>query len=134
MQIDETWVPVKVAKATVLHVEAGRATIRWSLEGGANHEWIVTFIPEGTRRGSGAYILGGPDPVIDSNGLISWEVPEGDVEDADSFVKQSVEATNKRFLVKLDAERQRIRREQESVQRTAATAEELQKKLDDLNR
>jgi hypothetical protein len=122
-----------VSKAKVVSVLKGLVTVSWDLEGGVSREWIARFRPYGTRRGSGAYVISGSDPKADSDRRITWTVPEGDVDDADSFVKQSVKWTNEQYEGFVESERQSDLRNKESAREEPSEPEDAQNRLDGLN-
>ena len=95
----KSWVPVTVARATVIDANEGFATVRWTLIGGTTEDWIARFRGYGTRKGSGEYVLTSSEPAIALDLSITWNVPYVDIEDAESYVKQSVEATNLAYFL-----------------------------------
>lgn len=130
---DQDWIPVMVSKANVVSVSNGLVTVIWDLEGGVSGEWIARFHPYGTRRGSGAYVVTPTDPKVDSDRRITWTVPEGDVGDADSFVKQSVKWTNQQYEGFVESERQSAMLKEEIDQEEQTNSEDVRQRLDELN-
>ena len=129
---DETqWAPVEIIGATVKSVKNGRAEIEWRLTKEADHDWITTFRPSGTRSGSGAFTLSHDEPNA-YIGRIIWEVPEQDVEGADSYVRSSVLATNAAYLELLKKRAQDNARQLELQREEAMKKAELQRRLDEL--
>lgn len=129
MPTPQHWVPVIVSKANVVSVSNGLVTVSWDLEGGASVEWIDQFQPYGTRRGSGAYVVTPSDPKIHSDRRITWTVPEGDVGDADAFVKQSVKWTNQQYEGFVESERQNALRDEENAREEQSQLEDVEKRL-----
>ncbi len=129
----QDWVPVSVSKADVLDVSNGRITIRWVLAGNDLPDWTRLFEPYGTRRGSGAYVLSGGNPRVTDTQAITWTVPEEDIEDADSYVKQSVDWTNRQFEGLLSAEGLKAQYERVLAERKDTLQKSAQAQVDDLN-
>lgn len=130
---DQDWIPVMVSQANVVSVSNGLVTVSWDLEGGVSGEWIARFHPYGTRRGSSAYVVTGSDPKVNADRRITWTVPEGDVGDADLFVKQSVKWTNQQYEGYVQSERQSALREEESAREEQSKLEDEHERLDELN-
>ena len=57
------------------------------------------FRPSGSREGSTEFVMASGDPRVDMTEIVTWQGPEGDIDGADSFVKSSVEATNRRIPI-----------------------------------
>jgi hypothetical protein len=91
-----------VGEARAVRAQGPLVEVVWRLEGGADAEWAVCFVPDGPRHGSHPYVSGRP-PSLRSNGSLDgllevwWVVPEGDIEDAQRYVRDAVEAANRRY-------------------------------------
>ncbi len=133
MADDQQWEPVRIGNRTAVASSHGRVTIQWSLVGGFTREWAWCFHPAGSKSGSDDFVMGSGDPRVDMTEVVTWQVPEGDLAGADSFVKSSVEATNSAYRSQLIKQRQP---DAESRKREKAEAEhlrDLQRKLDELD-
>ena len=126
------WVRVSIESKRVVSSADGRVLIEWALAGGWNTEWAQTFAGAGNRSGSMDFVMGTPDPLATNAKVIVWQVPEGDLAGAVSYVAGSVAVTNDAYRAL------QVRKKQDALQRHAkATAEdahlqELQRKLDEL--
>ncbi len=65
--------------------------------------------------------------------IVTWQVPEDDIEGADSFVKSSVEATNASYRSQLIKQGQSASERREREKAEVEHLDELQRKLDELN-
>ncbi len=133
MADDDVWEPVTIGGRTAISSSHGRVTIQWRLAGGFTREWAWCFRPSGTRTGSEGFVSGSGDPHVDMTEVVTWQVPEADIEGADSFVRTSIEATNGAYRLQLVAqgqtEAERRARERNEADHLAA----LQRRLDALD-
>jgi hypothetical protein len=133
MADDHEWESVEIGERRAISSSHGRVTIQWRLVGGFTREWAWCFRPSGSKKGSPAFVTASGDPHVDMTEVVTWQVPEGDLAGADSFVKSSIEATNDAYRLQLDREGQT---EPERRARETAEAEhldELQRRLDELD-
>jgi len=133
MADDQEWETVEIGGRTAISSSHGRVTIQWRLVGGFTREWAWCFRPSGSKKGSPAFVTGSGDPRVDMTEMVTWQVPEGDIAGADSFVKSSVEATNDAYRLQLvrqgQTESERRAREKAEAEHLAG----LQRKLDELD-
>ena len=118
MADDQEWEPVEIGGRTAISSSHGRVTIQWRLVGGFTREWAWCFRPSGSKKGSPAFVTGSGDPRVDMTEMVTWQVPEGDIAGADSFVKSSVEATNDAYRDKRSRSAGRGRRLKRSISPT----------------
>ena len=133
MAEDQKWEPVEIGDRTAVSSSHGRVTIQWSLIGGFTREWAWCFRPAGSKKGSGDFVMASGDPRVDMTEIVTWQVPEGDIDGADSFVKSSVEATNDAYRSQLIKQRQPDSERRENEKAEAEHLDELQRKLDELD-
>ena len=133
MADDQEWEPVKIGGRTVVASSHGRVTIQWSLVGDFTREWAWCFRPTGSKEGSGDFVAASGDPRVDMTEIVTWQVPEGDIAGADSFVKSSVEATNNAYRSQLIKQKQPDAERRERERAEAEHLDELQRKLDELD-
>jgi len=124
------WEPVEIGNRTAVSSSHGRVTIQWSLVGGFTREWAWCFRPSGSKKGSAAFVTASGDPHVDMTEIVTWQVPEGDLDGADSFVKSSVEATNDAYRSELVKQGQSGAERREKEKAEAEHLDELQRKLD----
>jgi hypothetical protein len=73
------------------------------------------------------------DPRVDMTEVVTWQVPEGDIAGADSFVKSSVEATNNAYRSQLIKQGQSDSERRKRERAEAEHLDELQRRLDELD-
>ena len=73
------------------------------------------------------------DPRVDMTEFVTWQVPEGDIDGADSFVKHSVEGTNDAYRSQLIKQGQSDPERRRKEKAEAEHLDELQRKLDELD-
>jgi len=133
MADDEEWEPVEIGERTAISSSHGRVTIQWSLVGGFSREWAWCFRPTGSKKGSADFVTASGDPRVDMTEIVTWQVPEADINGADSFVKRSVEATNDAYRSQLKKQGQSEPERRDKEKAEAEHLEELQRKLDQLD-
>jgi len=130
---DQEWEPVEIGGRTAVASSHGRVTIQWSLIGGFTREWAWCFRPTGSKKGSKEFVTASGDPRVDMTEIVTWQVPEGDIDGADSFVKRSVEATNDAYRSQLIKQGQSDPERRRKEKAEAEHLGELQRKLDQLD-
>jgi hypothetical protein len=133
MTVEEEWTPVSISDRRVVDLSDGLATVHWMLGGDWNCEWAQNFTPTGTQNRSGGFLLAPLEPGATNSRFIMWTIPSEDIESADAYVKQSVEATNANYKALLVKNAQADAAEQEREKTRSEQMEVLQRKLDSLD-
>lgn len=110
----------------------GRVTIEWQLAR-ANLEWANAFRGAGNRSGSADFVSGNVGEPKASSGAITWEVPEADLANADSYVRHSVDATNDSYRALQATKERQVKELIEKQKADADRLAKLQGQLDELD-
>ena len=135
MTSEEAWKPIEIVKRKVLPQQAPgvsgipHVTLAFTLSAAPDNAWATFFCdaPSG-RVGSGAFIQA-PRPAL-SGDVITWTVPERDMEGAWKSVKADVDQANARYPGHLQQLREAANEAEDRAVTAQASLDELQRRLD----
>lgn len=123
----ESWKPITVSGATVVELDY----LKWTLSAIPDSEWISCFTHATgiERRGSGAYVLSGGDPLIHGY-EVEWRVPSDDHVDANRHVSERVDHANSAYRSVLARRANKDASEAQAARNRQAAIDEAQRLLD----